>query len=180
MQLGILVCQRSALVLYKWSEWRLNTDRYRISKKTNLVVMSETTSSEFPTFNEFEEESPTAAENSEPAIPWRELETNKVFEVIDIRNINIRGGRRAIILTLQAAGKNIVNMWATSIVIKHIDEKKATWESSTKQYIIIRGKKTSKDGREYYDQDYQQVNFYFYINTYCSIVISNCYCDENY
>ena len=57
----------------------------------------------FPVLVEFTKSS---EEKREKAVPWREIEVNKVFQIINRRNVKV-GERQSIILTLKGEDRNI-------------------------------------------------------------------------
>ena len=98
----------------------------------------------FPTLEAFEV-------SPDRIIPWRDLELFRVFEIKEIDQIKTKGGREAVVLTLVGKDNTVVKVWATSLIVRHIEEKKHTW-AEKKQFIISKGKKTSESsGKEYFN-----------------------------
>ena len=81
-------------------------------------------------------------EKREKAVQWREIEVNKVVQIINSRNVNI-GGRQSIILTLKDEDRNIQDVWASSLIVEKIQQDKDSWIDK-QVFIISRGRKNRK------------------------------------
>ena len=108
------------------------------------------TNQQFPTLVQFEElterSSSTAAEK---ITPFRELPTNVVFKIINVKHIKVKE-RNAVILELQDQAEVSIKVWATSVLVKNLEEKRAERENKV-LYIVSKGKKISSNNRVYHD-----------------------------
>ena len=110
------------------------------------VSIGDMNNEEFPAVTDFIEEE---NRNYTKAIPFRDLQTQKVYKVNKFVTIKI-GARQEVILELVDAEKNQVNCWATSLIKAKYQEKSGEW-CGKNVYIISNGKKKSKNPlRDYY------------------------------
>ena len=108
-----------------------------------------TTSTEFPTLQDFKNE---VAEERLKAIPFKTLPLNSVYEISGFKNVVV-DSRDAIIITLIDSSRQVTEVWATSLLIQTIkDNRDGIWKDK-KLYIISKGKKDSKNPNRkfYYD-----------------------------
>ena len=108
------------------------------------------TNQQFLTLLQFEElterSSFTAAER---IIPFRELPTNVVFKIINVKHVKVKE-RNAVIIELQDQAEVSIKVWATSVIVKNLEEKRDERENKV-LYIISKGKRLSSNNRIYYD-----------------------------
>ena len=100
--------------------------------------------SEFPAVNEFERE-------EEPAIPWRNVECNIPFKVIEMNEVSTVNGN-ALIVRMQRRDNVIVKAWTTNIIKENLLKMKQSCIHTKNIYIMSRGKKVAqKSKNSYYD-----------------------------
>ena len=99
------------------------------------------TSDEFPAIEEFEQ--------INNAIPFREVEQNVPFEIMEIMKQPTKNGESTI-LALKKRDGTTINSWATSLIEKKLESMKS--DDGKRKYILSRGRRTAeKTGKEYYD-----------------------------
>ena len=123
----------------------------------NKTVESEAI--DFPNEKEFMEEVednnafPSIAEftkEEEKSIPWRDVECNIPFKVLEMNEISTVNGN-ALIVKMQKSDNTIIKAWTTNIIKENLMKKKTS--NHTKNiYIMSRGKKVAqKSKNSYYD-----------------------------
>ena len=102
---------------------------------------------EFPTLQDFKN---VAAEDK--ALPFKDLPLNTVYEIIKFKNLVV-DGRDAIIITLLDSTREVVEVWATSVLMRRIKSNRDKIWKDKKLYIISKGRKDSKNPNHkfYYD-----------------------------
>ena len=95
---------------------------------------------DFPAIEEFEQ--------INNAIPFREVEQNVPFEIVEIIKQPTKNGESTI-LTLKRRDGTTINSWTTSLIEKKLESMKS---DGKRKYILSRGRRTTeKTGKEYYD-----------------------------
>ena len=95
---------------------------------------------DFPAIEEFEQ--------INNAIPFREVEQNTPFEIMEIIKQPTKNGESTI-LTLKKRDGTTINSWATSLIEKKLESMKS---DGKRKYILSRGRRTTeRTGKEYYD-----------------------------
>ena len=102
---------------------------------------------EFPTLQDFKN---VAVEDK--ALPFKDLPLNTVYEIIKFKNLVV-DGRDAIIITLLDSTREVVEVWATSVLMRRIKSNRDKIWKDKKLYIISKGRKDSKNPnlKFYYD-----------------------------
>ena len=106
------------------------------------------TISDFPNIEEFNKKGEEGGTRIK-AIPFRELEKNKVYKIQSHKIVKV-GKREALILRLCDAEQVYVQCWATKCIQDQFKDKEGLWFGKN-LYIISRGKKESKNLKFYYD-----------------------------
>ena len=95
---------------------------------------------DFPAIEEFEQ--------INNAIPFREVEQNTPFEIMEIIKQPTKNGESTI-LTLKRRDGTTINSWATSLIEKKLESMKS---DGKRKYILSRGRRTTeRTGTVYYD-----------------------------
>ena len=95
---------------------------------------------DFPAIEEFEQ--------INNAIPFREVEQNVPFEIVEIIKQPTKNGESTI-LTLKRRDGTTINSWVTSLIEKKLESMKS---DGKRKYILSRRRRTTeKTGKEYYD-----------------------------
>ena len=99
---------------------------------------------DFPTMSEFEME-------EEKPIPWRDVECNIPFKVLEMNETSTVNGN-ALIVKMQKRDNVIVRAWTTNINKDNLLKKKHSCTHTKNIYIISRGKKVAQKSKNiYYD-----------------------------
>ena len=109
-------------------------------------------SSDFPTSSEMFDDFPAIEEFEQinNAIPFREVEQNTPFEIMEIIKQPTKNGESTIV-TLKRRDGTTINSWATSLIEKKLESMKSGGDGKRK-YILSRGRRTSeRTGTQYYD-----------------------------
>ena len=103
----------------------------------------------FPSAEEMVDEYPSTEEfESTNAIPWREVERNVPFKIIEIVSQPTKKGEGTI-LVLKKSDGSIIRAWTTKLIDNSLKSMK---NDGGCKYILSRGEKTAeKTGNEYYD-----------------------------
>ena len=107
-------------------------------------------SSDFPTSSEMFDDFPAIEEFEQiNAIPFREVEQNVPFEIVEIMKQPTKNGESTI-LTLKGRDGTTINSWATSLIEQKLESMKSG--DGKRKYILSCGRRTSeRTGTQYYD-----------------------------
>ena len=100
----------------------------------------------YPAIQEF---NTSSRGDREKAIAWRDVEKDKVFQVVNFREVKV-GGSLTFILTLTDEASNSQDVWATGLIKRKLDCDKDLY-AGKEIYIISKGEKESRNKRMYYD-----------------------------
>ena len=113
----------------------------------NVSQVDEFMSEEFPSVEEFGEED----KEQFVTIPWREVDVNIPFEIINTRVVNTKNGD-GMVMDLQKVDGTIVKAWATTLIKGKLSVMSKRDAASRRTYILSRGKKIAqKSKNSYYD-----------------------------
>ena len=93
---------------------------------------------DFPTLTEFEKE-------EERPIPWRDVECNIPFKVLEMNEISTVSGN-ALIVKMQKRDNTIIKAWTTNIIKENL-LKKQTCNRAKNIYIMSCGKKVAQKSK---------------------------------
>ena len=131
------------------------TKRNQSSYNENKMVESEAIS--FPNEEEFMEEAevnndfPSEAEfakEEENPIPWRDVECNIPFKVLEMNEISTINGN-ALIVKMQKRDNTVIKAWTTNIIKENL-LKKQKFNRTKNIYIMSRGKKIAQKSKNSY------------------------------
>ena len=106
--------------------------------------ISSNSDDDFPSNAEF-------VKDEEKAIPWRDVECNVPFKVLQMDEVTTVNGK-AMIVKLQKRDNTIVKAWTTKIIKENLLKTQACKENKKNMYILSRGKTIAKKSQNcYYD-----------------------------